>query len=352
MRTRIRQADEDALREAANLIRAGEVVAFPTETVYGLGANALDAVAVTRIFTAKGRPAHDPLIVHVSGPEQFAEVVGPLPSSAQPRIDALIAAFWPGPLTLLLPRSLHVPPSVTAGLFSVGVRMPAHPVALALIREAGVPIAAPSANLFGHTSPTTAQHVMDDLAGRIPFILDGGPTPLGVESTILDPVSDPPRLYRPGGVPLEALREVIGGGIEIVERRTGEPGNALPTPGLFVRHYAPHAEMHLFEGADKAVRHELMVRARALLADGRSVGLLIADEDRPALATLDVPCESLGSLADLDQIARNLFARLRALDAQRVQFILARQVPAEGIGLAVRDRLIRAAEGRVVTLPV
>src|SRR5260221_761377 len=194
--------DPALITEAAALIRAGQLVAFPTETVYGLGANAFDAEAVARIFEAKGRPATDPLIVHIASSDGLASVALEVPEIAR----TLIAAFWPGPLTLVLRKQAQVVSAVSAGLQTVAVRMPAHPVALALIKSAGVPIAAPSANLFGHASPTTAQHVVADLDRRIPLVLDAGPTEVGLESTILDVTGDYLRLLRPGGIPLEAIR--------------------------------------------------------------------------------------------------------------------------------------------------
>jgi L-threonylcarbamoyladenylate synthase len=335
--------EADVIAEAAALIRAGETVAFPTETVYGLGANALNADAVRKIFAAKGRPANDPLIVHIAAPEHIVQVASDVPESAR----ALMAAFFPGALTLVLRRAAGIPDAVTAGLDTVGVRMPSHPVAQALIAAAGVPIAAPSANRFAHTSPTYAQHVHADLAGRIPLILDGGSTPVGVESTIVDLSGETPRLLRPGGVPLEQLESVIGQ-IEIVHRNAHvSDADALPAPGMLLRHYAPRAELHVIRGEDGAVRESLRQRIAVVRGEGRTVGLLIADEDQVEMPP-DVPCVSLGSLADLDGIARRLYAGLREIDALNVDVILARGYPQTGIGLAIGDRLTRAAEGRVI----
>ena len=335
-----------AIHEAAALIRAGQLVAFPTETVYGLGANALDAAAADGIFRAKGRPATDPLIIHIHMSQQLADLTTAVPESAQRLIDA----FWPGPLTLVLPRGPRVPPNVSAGLPTVAIRMPAHPLALALIAAAGVPIAAPSANLFAHSSPTTAQHVLHDLDGRIALILDGGPTSVGVESTILDMSGDHPRQLRPGGVPLDALSRYVSG-IEIVERYAQAGEEAMPAPGMLLKHYSPRAELRLFDGPDENVRQAIAGIVADLTTKGRKVGLLISTEDHAALAEFatsnSIPVVSLGSLADLDQIARNLFAGLRDLDAQNVDVILARAYPTTGIGMAIRDRLIRAAEGRI-----
>ena len=336
------QPDAAAIDRAATLIRAGQLVAFPTETVYGLGANALDEQAVSRIFEAKGRPPNDPVIVHIQRLDQLSDVTPPVSGLAR----ALMEAFWPGPLTLVLPRGPRVPPNVSAGLPTVAIRMPAHPVAAALNAAADVPIAAPSANLFAHSSPTTAQHVYDDLAGRIPLILDGGPTHVGVESTIVDLSGDRPRLLRPGGVPLDAIAR-LAPNVEVVTRYARPGEAALPAPGMLLKHYSPHAELRLFDGPDELLRRTLVQAAADLLGQGRRVGLLIADEDRVALSGLDAPMVTLGSLHDLAQIARNLFGGLRDLDVQGVDVILARAYPPDGIGLAVRDRLIRAAGGHI-----
>lgn len=338
--------DSEIIDQAAQLIRSGQLVAFPTETVYGLGANAFDAEAVGRIFAAKGRPATDPLIVHVQSEAQLADVTPHVPDTAHVLMDS----FWPGPLTLVLPRSLRIPPNVSAGLPTVAVRMPAHPIALALIRASGVPIAAPSANRFAHTSPTSAQHVLDDLGGRVAMILDGGPTHIGVESTIVDVSVHQARLLRPGGVSLEALQQIVPD-IDIVERVARPDDVAMPAPGMLLKHYSPRAEVRLFSGTDEALRTALLETGDELLKQGRRVGLLAAEEDRSALiellsqgARMAVP----GSLNDLDQVAHNLFARLRDLDSQDVDVILARAFAQHGIGRAIHDRLLRAAEGKII----
>jgi|SRR5581483_2869625 L-threonylcarbamoyladenylate synthase len=334
--------DPAVIHEAAALIRAGQLVAFPTETVYGLGANALDALAVDRIYQAKGRPATDPVIVHVQAAQQVAELTTHIPDVAR----ALIDAFWPGPLTLVLSRGPRVPPNVSAGLPTVAIRMPAHPVALALITAAGVPVAAPSANLFAHPSPTTAQHVLHDLDGKIALILDAGPTQVGVESTILDISANHPRLLRPGGVSLDTLRRIVPE-VEVVTRYVRADEGAVPAPGMLLKHYSPRAELRLFDGPDEAVRVALSQAAAELTRQGFHVGLLVADEDRAALSLPGVSLVSLGSLGDLSQVAQRLFAGLRDLDARGVDVILARAYPPAGIGMAIQDRLIRAAQGRV-----
>ncbi len=332
----------ESIEQAATLIRSGELVAFPTETVYGLGANALDEQAVARIFSVKGRPTTDPLIIHVKSRAQLDETAIAVPDVAYRLIDQ----FWPGPLTLVLTRSERIAAAASAGLATVAVRMPAHPVALALLEAARVPVAAPSANRFAHPSPTTARHVLDDLDGRIPLILDGGPTTVGVESTIVDLTRSHPRLLRPGGIPVEAIAEMLSD-LEIVSRFATEADGAMPAPGMMLKHYSPRAELRLFDGPDDAVHAAIYNAVSDLLSQGRRVGLLVADEDRPYLSALGVPLVSLGSLRNLEQIARNLFAGLREIDSQDVEIILARSYPPAGIGLAVRDRLMRAAEGRV-----
>jgi L-threonylcarbamoyladenylate synthase len=341
------EAGRTAIERAAAVIRRGGLVAFPTETVYGLGANALDAEAVAGIYRAKQRALDDPCIVHLADISDLTRVAAVVPPAAA----ACAAAFWPGPLSLVLPRTAAVPPIVTAGRATVAVRVPAHPVALALIRAAGVPVAAPSANTFMHTSPTTARHVWDDLAGRIDLILDGGPTPIGVESTVLDLSGPRPRLLRPGGVSLERLRAVLGE-VEVVERRRTEAnGGGEAAPGLYARHYAPDAELVLLDGPRAAVLAEAGRRLTALRAAGVPVGLLLTDADRAALGPVgaDVPAASLGP-GDARAVAGRLFAALRELEAAGVRVILARLLGGADLGAAVRDRLTRAAAGAVITV--
>jgi L-threonylcarbamoyladenylate synthase len=346
------------IERAAALIRAGQLVAFPTETVYGLGANAFDAEAVAGIFRAKGRPNTDPIIVHCVDPVREGVVDwSQLDDTARRSAQALMNAFMPGALTLVLPRGKRIPSIVTAGLPSVGVRMPAHPVAWALITAAGVPIAAPSANRFAHTSPTTAQHVYADLADRIALILDGGASKIGVESSILDLCSTPPRLLRHGGVPLEALRACLAAAglpdqIEVVVRYAADHDQeALLAPGMLLKHYAPRAALTLYESANDMLLRAVLHAEASRLAAVQRVGLLLAAEDAPFFTDLPNTCtEIVGSLDDLEGVAHNLFAALRALDDQGVERILARGFPERGIGAAVRDRLVRAANGRVIRL--
>ena len=329
----------EALDRAAALLRAGGLVALPTETVYGLGANALDRDAVASIFAAKQRPAWDPIIVHIASLEMLASLVAEVPAAAR----LLMEAFWPGPLTLLLPRSAAVPDAVTAGRPLVGIRMPAHPVALELIRRAGVPVAAPSANLFSRTSPTTAAHVLADLDGRIDAIVDAGPTDHGVESTVLDPCQSPMVVYRPGAITLEEIRATAGPA-ELF-RPAGElketPHEALPSPGVGIRHYAPRARLVLVEGPLEELSARLAEAAARF--GGERIGLMLpAEIVRPAaLAAAQV--FAWGRWQKPAELAHRLFAGLRALDALGCSVILCPLPPADGIGAAIADRLRKAA---------
>jgi L-threonylcarbamoyladenylate synthase len=342
--------DPDVVAEAAAIIRDGGLVAFPTETVYGLGVNALDRTAVARLFEAKGRPATDPLIVHIAHIGQLGMFAAEVP----PQARALGLAFWAGPLTLVLAKKAVIPDSVTAGLSTVAVRVPAHRVARALMEMAGVPVAAPSANRFSLPSPTSAAHVLQDLDGRIDLVLDGGPTPIGVESTIVDCTTSPPTLRRPGGVTREQLMEVVSD--LVVNVGVGEATESQPAPGQLLRHYAPRARLTLYLGDPAAVVSRVGADARALAAAGTRVGVLAPEDDLMALAPLlaataaagRVTTRAFGSRRDPPRAARELFEALRALDAEQPDVILATTIPPEGIGLAVRDRLTRAAEGRVV----
>lgn len=330
-----------ALNRAAEILRACGLVALPTETVYGLGANALHAEAVARIFAAKRRPSWDPIIVHIAPLGRLGEMLEALVAEIPDPARRLIDAFWPGPLTLLLPRSRAVPDAVTAGRPLVGVRMPSHPVALELIRRARVPVAAPSANVFGHISPTTAAHVLHDLDGRIDAVLDAGPTTHGVESTVLDPCQDPMVIYRPGAVTADQIRQVAGavelfrGGAEPIEA----PRQSLASPGLGLRHYAPKARLILVEAPLENLAKLLAESASAHTAE--RIGIMLpAELSSPVKAAQVYPW---GRWAAPDELARNLYAGLRALDAHGCTLILCPLPPGEGIGAAIRDRLRKAA---------
>jgi L-threonylcarbamoyladenylate synthase len=332
----------EALERAAGILRAGGLVALPTETVYGLGANALDGAAVERIFAAKSRPAWDPVIVHVASRAMMEGLVETIPEKAR----RLIEEFWPGPLTLLLPRSRAVPDVVTAGRPLVGVRTPSHPVALELIGRAGVPVAAPSANRFGHISPTTAEHVLQDLDGRIDAVLDAGPTQHGVESTVLDPASDPMVIYRPGAVTAEQIRETAGA-VEFY--RGGEllreaPAEALPSPGVGLRHYAPRARLLLIEVPDEELGQCLAEAAAG--EGGERIGLMLPAGITAPRALGSAQVYPWGNWHAPETLAQELYAGLRALDAAGCTVIVCPLPRAEGIGAAVRDRLKKAGNSQ------
>ena len=331
------------------MLQQGKTVAFPTETVYGLGADALDAGAVERIFAAKQRPAWDPLIVHIWSMNQLSEIAE-VPAEARKLMDA----FWPGPLTLLLTRTAAVPDAVTAGRPLVGVRMPKHPVALELLRQAGLPVAAPSANTFSHTSPTCARHVLDDLDGRIDAVLDGGETEVGLESTVAEVRRNRNQhgadiiVYRPGAIDLEMLDQVVGGG----RARLYIPDTALPliaplpAPGVGLRHYAPRARLLLIDQDFARAREPLalsLVRAidDAQKATGRAAVMLPENWNAGSAHAVF----AWGPWEEPEILARRLFAGLRALDEQGADIIVC-PLPQirHGLGDALRDRLRKAAK--------
>jgi L-threonylcarbamoyladenylate synthase len=325
----------------AEILKAGGIVAFPTETVYGLGANALDAGAVASIFAAKERPGWDPVIVHVADRAMVDRV-----AVVSVAAERLMEAFWPGPLTLLLPRTASVPDNVTAGRELVGVRMPAHPLALELIRLAGTPIAAPSANRFGHTSPTTAAHVLADLDGRIDAVIDGGPAAVGVESTVLDPGQNPMLIYRPGGVTEAMLEAVCGVGAvrlyvapAVVE---GAP-EGLPSPGVGIRHYAPKASLILVRDPSGDAEQLQAAVAEAVNREsgpGARVGVMLPELWDSFSASL---VYAWGPWRDSDCLARRLFAGLRELDEAGATAIICPVPVSDGLGAALQDRLEKAA---------
>ena len=320
----------EAIDRGARLLRAGRLVAFPTETVYGLGANALDESAVRRIFETKGRPHYNPLIVHLGGTEAVRPLVREWPEVAA----RLVSRFWPGPLTLVLPRTDRIPRLVTAGLDTVAVRVPHHPVALALLRAAGVPVAAPSANLFTRISPTTADHVREGLGAGVDLILDAGPTPVGIESTVLDLTGSRPRLLRPGTIEREAL-ERIAGPIDAPVDTTPGADEARPSPGMVRQHYSPRGVLRLFLEGE---RGEMVEEARRARADGVSVGaMLLRPLEAPFAHAVTMPIEPAG-------YAARLYSALHEFDAQGCELILADAVPEDPRWAGVRDRLSRAAD--------
>ena len=323
--------EEEVISRAAETIRRGGLVAFPTETVYGLGADALNAVAVRDIFAAKGRPLDNPIIVHVGQMEDLEA----LATSVTPAALLLAGRFWPGPLTLILRKSARVPDAVTGGQNTVAVRMPRNNVALALIRASGVPIAAPSANRSGRPSGTTGAHVFEDLAGKIDIVLDGGPVEIGVESTVLDISSDPPDILRPGAVTIEELELVLG---RIVLGRQGEV--LKRSPGTRYPHYSPRAEVTLVDEDDKRAVERLMA---SMLGAGRTVGVLTRHPELyPKTKRVVVRAMPL----DLKEYASKMFAAVRELDTQGVDEMIVGEVEETGIGAAIMDRLRRAASGK------
>ena len=344
--------DPAAIIEAADALLAGKLVVFPTETVYGLGAHALDSTAVQKIFDAKERPATDPLIVHIAHIGQVNQCAATIPPGAR----KLGLAFWGGPLTIIFPKKPSVPDLVTAGLPSVALRVPSHRVARALMEVAALPVAAPSANRFSRPSPTTAQHVLDDLDGRVDLILDGGPTDIGLESTIVDFSVDPPVMRRPGGITLEQIQSLVPE--VIAQTGEGRADTPQPAPGQLTRHYAPRATLTLYEGPEPAVVQRMAADARTAVAQGSRVGILAPEEDLTALAPLiaavaatgRIEVRPFGSRADLERAGRELFAALRDLDASGVSVIFASSVGSDGLARAIRDRLARAAEGRIKTI--
>jgi len=344
METVVLQAELDpeaAVAEAAALLRAGRLVAFPTETVYGLGALGLNPVAVERIFVAKGRPHTDPLILHLGEPGWVHELVRELSRAAQ----QVIEAFWPGPLTLVLPKSPSVPDLVTAGRDSVAVRMPAHPLALELIRRVAQPVAAPSANLFSRPSPTTAAHVLQDLNGRIDAVLDGGSTDVGVESTVLDLRGDVPQILRPGGVTRDALAAVLGRPV-LQSGAVVRDDAPAASPGQLSRHYSPRADVRLFDGPLASVLPAMYAEAQRI-AGSAGTAILAFAEDAPAFRNAPAEVIDLGSLAHPEQAAHRLYALMRDLDERGFEHLIVRLAPTGGLGDAVNDRLRRAASGRV-----
>ncbi|WP_035099967.1 L-threonylcarbamoyladenylate synthase [Aneurinibacillus terranovensis] len=328
------------IREAAELLQKNELVAFPTETVYGLGGNALADETVEKIYEAKGRPSDNPLILHISNCKQLEPLVAEIP----PLAKSLMEAFWPGPLTLVFPKKPGIAHRASAGLDTLAIRMPAHPVALALIEAAGLPVAAPSANLSGRPSPTTAQHVREDLNGRIAGILDGGATGIGVESTVVDITGNIPVILRPGGITAEQVAGIAGD----VEMDPGLVNEAVApkSPGMKYRHYAPKGEMWLIEGDTVDNMAETITRlADKARADGKKVGIMATEESAeryPAEHTV-LAC---GKRTDLLTVAHHLYDVLRQFDERHVDLILAETFPEKGVGVAVMNRLGKAAGGK------
>lgn len=347
MKTQIYKIDGNAtdkkkIQEAAEIIRDGGLVAFPTETVYGLGADAFSPEASKRIYAAKGRPSDNPLIVHIAEFDELVQIASEVPPEAKKLSDA----FWPGPLTMIVRKNDKVPYETTGGLDTVAVRMPSHPVAAALIRESGRLIAAPSANTSGRPSPTLAEHVAEDLSGKIPMILDGGEVGIGIESTIIDLTEEVPMILRPGYITKEQLEAVIG------EVKT-DPGiiaadsaQRPKAPGMKYRHYAPKASLTVVEGSREAVIEKINTLTEQMQAEGKKVGVIATDETGSFYRGDMVV--SAGARADEAAIARHLYRILRDFDAAEADVIYSESFEAPGIGQAVMNRLLKAAGHQVI----
>lgn len=338
MNTIYQPADEHSIRTAASLLKEGQLVAFPTETVYGLGADALNEQAVAQIFAAKGRPADNPLIVHVAEKSQLENLCHVTADA-----EKLMDAFWPGPLTILLQKKPAVPDVTTAGLPSVAVRCPDHPVALALLKESRVPVAAPSANRSGRPSPTTAEHVYEDMNGRIAMILKGGDCRVGVESTVLDMTKDVPCILRPGAVTREMVARVLGScTVADSVMRPLKEGEAAPSPGMKHRHYAPKATMTVYVGDHEKVIAQICRR----YDETENAVILAMDHDIPAFGAR----HTLAIGTSPEETAHLLFRRLRETDEMGVSLVLAQGWEGEEMVLAVMNRMARAAAFDVVKL--
>ena len=334
--------DPDLMVLAGSIIRSGGLVAFPTETVYGLGGNALDPEASRRIYAAKGRPSDNPLIVHIADLSSLSRIVSRIPDSAL----ALADAFWPGPLTMILPRSSEVPPETTGGLDTVAVRMPSHPAALELIRRSGGYIAAPSANTSGRPSPTRAQHVYDDLNGRIDMIIDGGPVGIGIESTIIDLTEEVPMVLRPGFISIDMLRAGVGEVRMDPGLRADDPSFRPKAPGMKYRHYAPKASLIIVEGEENAVRARIEELAGEAEENGGLAGIIATDEDASSYTHGIV--RSAGTRSDEITISRTLFGILREFDDLHVSVIYSEAFDTPQLGTAIMNRLLKAAGHQVI----
>jgi L-threonylcarbamoyladenylate synthase len=334
--------DEQIMQEAANMLKQGRLVAFPTETVYGLGANGLDSQAVARIYQAKGRPSDNPLILHISDRQELARLVAEIPANAQVLIDN----YWPGPLTVVLKRSSIIPDIVSGGLDTVAVRLPGSTVACELIRLAGVPIAAPSANTSGRPSPTSAQAVLADLDGRIDAVIDTGICDIGVESTVVDCTTPVPTLLRPGGITLEMLIDTLGE-VEIDPTLGGSEESIPKSPGMKYTHYAPTAPMVLFEGTYPHIADLILAEIKGALAAGKKVGAIVSAETGTRLPAAAVSAV-YGSRQEITEIAANLYTVLRSFDDNPVDIIYAEGIAEQGLGLAVMNRLRKASGYRIV----
>ena len=340
-----RQIDEHIMEQAGQLIAEGELVAFPTETVYGLGGDALHPEAAKKIYAAKGRPSDNPLIVHIAEFSDMERVAKTIPEQAKKLADA----FWPGPLTMIVWKSDAVPSATTGGMDTVAVRMPNHPVALDLIRKSGCLIAAPSANTSGRPSPTEAQHVAEDLSGRIAMILDGGPVGIGIESTIIDLTEDKPMVLRPGYITPEMLSEVLGEEVVIDPGIIAADDTRKPkAPGMKYRHYAPKADLAIVEGSTEGVIAEIEKRAGEAEEKGLTVGIIATDETKGRYSHGIV--KSIGSREQEETIAHHLYEVLRDFDSCNVSAIYSEAFFTPRMGQAIMNRLLKAAGHKIINV--
>ena len=347
MKTRIKKItnvklDNDAVREAGKILKEGGLVAFPTETVYGLGADALNARAAEKIYAAKGRPSDNPLIIHIAHMDALGRIVSDIPEQAH----ALAGAFWPGSITMIFNKAECVPYGTTGGLDTVAVRMPDHETARAVIDAGGGYIAAPSANTSGRPSPTMAEHVREDLEGKIDMIVDGGPVEIGVESTILDLTVTPPMILRPGAVTKEMLEGILG---EVAEDKAllgADSKEAPKAPGMKYRHYAPKAKLSVVEGQTEQVIREINRLSREKEEEGSRVGIIGTEETVGRYDCGLVKC--IGTRQDEATVASRLYAILREFDGEDVEYIFSESFSGDGIGSAVMNRLLKAAGHHVI----
>lgn len=338
MKTELFSNSKEDIKKAGELLKKGELVAIPTETVYGLAANALDGKAVANIFAAKGRPMDNPLIVHIADLQDVEDLVAYVPDV----LEVLAREFWPGPLTIIMDKSGIIPDEVSAGLDTVAIRMPSHKTARAIIRAAGVPLAAPSANTSGKPSPTTAQHVMDDMNGRIAAVVDGGASEVGVESTVLTLCTRRPRVLRPGRITVEQLEEVLGD-VDVDEAVLGQlkEGRKAPSPGMKYKHYSPNAEVFVVKSTAEAFADFVNAKDKATTA------ALVFEGEEDGLS-----CTTINFGKENDDLAHanRLFAALRECDEKGMKEVYVRCPNSDGVGLAVMNRLLRAAEFRIIEL--
>ena len=346
MKTELLSVDEKALKKAEALLLAGQVVAFPTETVYGLGAWAFSEEGIRRVYEAKGRPSDNPLIVHVAPGMDLHEIASEIPEKAK----ELMKRFWPGPLTLILPKTDKVPLRVTGGLSTVAIRMPSHPAAMELIGKTGLPIVAPSANTSGRPSPTSARHVMEDLQGKIPLILDGGDCQVGLESTIVDLTEEIPMILRPGAITLAMLEDAVGE-VDVdpaVRMAAGLESHVTPkAPGMKYRHYAPKGQMILVEGKTENVIRKINELTQNKQTQGYRVGIIATDDTLSQYQEGIV--KSIGSREHTETVAANLYRVLREMDESGADYIYSESFFTEPMGDAIMNRMLKAAGYRVIS---